>query len=250
MTTKKTWHENDCFWKNYRPIMFPAERFERAGKEIDHVLALVKISPPAAILDLCCGGVGRHSLEFARRNFKVTGVDRTRQYLHEARQLARKEALQINFIRGDMRVFRKANTFDLVVNLFTAFGYFDNPQDDRKVIKNIHASLKKGGQLVMDMLGKEILARNFRERDWYEHNGTKVLEERTITRNWSWLNNRWYLIKGGKTYTTNLTMRVYSAVELEMLLKSCGFKKVRIYGDLAGSLYNHQARRLVVVAAK
>jgi SAM-dependent methyltransferase len=86
-------------------------------------------------------------------------VDRTRQYLHEAKQLARKESLRINFVRGDMRVFRQANTFDLVVNLFTAFGYFNDPQDDRKVVRNIHASLKKGGWLVMDLLGKEVLAR-------------------------------------------------------------------------------------------
>lgn len=44
------------------------------------------------MLDLCCGP-GRHPLEFARRGFQVTGVDRTAGYLETARAAATREGL-------------------------------------------------------------------------------------------------------------------------------------------------------------
>ncbi|MFH0777712.1 MAG: hypothetical protein V2A71_03685 [Candidatus Eisenbacteria bacterium] len=36
------------------------------------------------------------------------------------------------------------------------------------MLANIHASLKPGGGLIMDLVAKEILARILRERDWVE----------------------------------------------------------------------------------
>jgi hypothetical protein len=34
------------------------------------------------------------------------------------------------------------------------------------------------------------------------------------------------------------------------LLKDCGFKSVKIFGDLAGADYDHNAKRLIAVAKK
>ena len=41
---------------------------------------------PTGVLDLCCGG-GRSVLEFARKGWQVTGVDRSRTQLASARDL-------------------------------------------------------------------------------------------------------------------------------------------------------------------
>lgn len=46
------------------------------------------------------------------------------------------------------------------INLFTSFGYFEDPAEDLRVAKNLHESLKPGGKLVMEMMGKEVLARH------------------------------------------------------------------------------------------
>lgn len=70
------------------------------------------------------------------------------------------------FMQADMRAFRMPVGFDLAINLFTSFGYFEEEADDRKVLANVLASLNSGGAYVMDMMGKEILARSFQERDW------------------------------------------------------------------------------------
>lgn len=49
------------------------------------------------ILDLACG-FGRHSLEFARRGYDVTGIDITPAYIDYANEQAKKENLNAKFI--------------------------------------------------------------------------------------------------------------------------------------------------------
>lgn len=243
------WHEQDDFWTKWAPFMFHERRWEQAQEEAANIISLLQISPKASILDLCCGP-GRHSLQLARTGFSVTGVDRTKTYLQKARKQARREGLNIKFIRDDMRDFCRPNTFDIAINLFTSFGYFEDISDDRKVIANVYRSLKDNGVFLMDTMGKEILARVFRERDWYETNGVLVLQERKVCHDWSWIENRWIMIKDGKIEEHLLSHRLYSAMELAALLEDCGFSAVDAYGDLTGTPYDHTARRLVIVAHK
>jgi 2-polyprenyl-3-methyl-5-hydroxy-6-metoxy-1,4-benzoquinol methylase len=54
--------------------MFSDERFAATPDEVSRIPALTQCTG-GSVLDLCCGP-GRHSIELARRGFKVTGVDR------------------------------------------------------------------------------------------------------------------------------------------------------------------------------
>lgn len=245
----KPWHENDSFWKTFGPVMFNQERLDATAEEIDQIVELLGIKTDAKILDLCCG-IGRHSLELARRGFQVIGVDRTKEYLAKARKRAESEGLNIEFVRGDMRRFCLLEGFDVVINMFTAFGYFEKPAENRRVLTNMYCSLRKGGKLLIDIMGKEVLARIYRERDWYEEDGKIVLRECKMRENWSWAENRWILVGNGKKREFRFGHRVYSAVELAALLTDCGFSSVSIYGDLDGSDYDHKAKRLIAVARK
>ena len=191
------WHSDDDFWKTYAPIMFNEQRWAGTPAEVDSLLKLLAPAPRGAILDLCCGP-GRHSLELARRGYAVVGVDRTAAYIAEAKQRAKTDHLSIEFVKQDMRRFCRPGAFDAAINMFTAFGYFKNQQDDRRVLLNLHQSLKPGGTLLLEMMGKEILCRNFRERDWREEKGVMLLEERKLSQGWGWIDSRWILIKGTK----------------------------------------------------
>ena len=249
MSQTKPWHEDDAFWATFASSMFTPERWEAVAEEVDQLLALAKTEPGARVLDLCCGP-GRHSLELARRGYLVTGVDRTVAYVEQARGKAEADGLSAEFVQEDMRRFCRPGEFDAALNLFTAFGYFEDQDEDRLVLANLHRSLKPGGTLVMDLMGKERLARIFRERDWHEVDGALMLTERRICQNWSWIENRWILItdEGRKEFT--VSHRLYSASELDALLVECGFSSVSIYGDLSGAPYDHEAKRLVAVARK
>lgn len=248
-TTEKAWHERDDFWETVHPILFPAKRISAAGEEVEQVMSLLDLQAGLSICDLCCG-VGRHSLELARRGFQVTGVDRTDLYLQEAQNKAKKEGLDIEFVKDDMRTFCRPDSFDVVINMYTSFGYFGDPSDDRRVLENVYTSLKSNGKLLLELMGKEILARVFRERDWREENGVVILEEGKIGKNWGSVENRWIMLKDGKTYEGRFSHRLYCAVGLCDLLKDCGFGRVDVYGDLSGSAYDQKAKRLVVVAHK
>jgi SAM-dependent methyltransferase len=244
------WFEDESFWENFGPVMFSEERVQAARAEVDALIALMELQPGAHVLDLPCG-VGRHSLEFARRGFQVTAVDRTPRYLDAATNQAAQEGLTIEFVQADMRIFERPNFFDGAINLFTSFGYFDDASDDLMVARNFASSLKPGARMVVDMNGKEVLARKFRDREWHRQpDGSLMLEERKVIGAWERIENHWMLLRGADRMDGNFTVRLYSGVELATLLKRAGFGDVTIYGSLAATPYDQDAERLVAVARK
>lgn len=246
---RKPWHEDDEFWALRARMMFPPSLWERTPVEVDGILTLLGVDEGAAILDLGCGP-GRHSLELARRGFRVTGVDRTRLYLDEARRRAEAEGLAVEFVEEDMRRFVRPATFDAAINMLTAFGYFEDPEDDRRVAGNLCRSLRPGGRLLMDVMGKEVLGRIFRARDWHEVEGGFLLVERSVDRDWTWIRNHEIYLKDDQRIEADMDHRIYSAAELTALLRSCDFARTTTYGDLTGAPYDHVARRLIIVAER
>ncbi|GIX07749.1 MAG: hypothetical protein KatS3mg115_2152 [Candidatus Poribacteria bacterium] len=153
-----------------------------------------------------------------------------------------------------MREFRREEAFDAVISMFTSFGYFENPADDAKVLINVYDSLRPGGALLIDVQGKENLARVFQERDWrpirMEGREILLLEERHPLPLWEGIRSRWIFIDDGKRAEFTVFMRIYAATELVQLLRKCGFVTVDVYGDLSGRPYDHTASRLIAVARK
>lgn len=241
------WHEDASFWDTLEPLMFPPEKVEAAGEEAEQLLALAGLEAPASVLDLPCG-VGRYAVEFADRGFDVTGVDATAPYLESARERADDAAVDVEYVEADMREFARPDSYDLVVNAFTSFGYFEDRADDRRTARNFHESLRPGGRLVMELTGKEVLAPEFRERTWSEQDGTYLLEEHELSDAWSWMDNRWVVVEDGETREFTVSHRLYSARELSELLRDVGFDEVEVYGDREGGDYDNEAERLVVVA--
>jgi SAM-dependent methyltransferase len=243
------WFDDDSFWETFRDFMFSPARIDAARDEVDRMVESLALKPGAQVLDLCCG-VGRHSLEFARRGFKVTGVDRTTRYLDHARELAAKENLQIEFIQSDARSFSRREAFDGAISMFTSFGYFADANDDLQVARNVCESLRPGGCFIIDMNGKEGLAAKFRERDWNRMGDAILMEERRLLDGWSKIETRWIFLKGTERKESTLLLRLYSGTELKTLLKEAGFSSAQVYGSLAATPYDHRADRLVAVGTK
>jgi ubiquinone/menaquinone biosynthesis C-methylase UbiE len=149
---------------SFEPFLFTEDRQLNAKEEVKKVVKLLKIKTNDRILDLCCG-IGRHSLEFSRRDFDVVGVDRTSHFIDKAKQKAEENELNGEFVVGDMREYCEPNSYDVVINMFGSFGYFEDYDDDRKVLTNMYTSLRTGGRCLIETMGKEILAREFQEKD-------------------------------------------------------------------------------------
>lgn len=257
MTTTDSWHEDERFWVTFRDAMFPPEKFEDANEEVDALHELVDLDADASVLDLPCG-VGRHSIEFAARGHDVTGVDATAPYVEEARERAQARASKsesdldgsVEFVHEDMRSFSRDGAYDLAVNLYTSFGYFEDRADDETTARNVYEALRPDGAFVLDLAGKETLARDFQERSWQAFEHGYVLEERSVTDDWSWTDNRWLLVVDDDVHEYDVSHRLYSAYELRTLLETVGFADVTVHGNYDGDPYDESAERLLVVARK
>jgi len=244
------WFENGKFWETFFPYMFPESRLLSGAKEVKAVMRLTG-KRRGGVLDLCCGP-GRHSAAFAKRKrFRVTGVDRTPFNLSRARRYARKKGVKVEWVRCDMREFVRPGAFDLAVNLFTSFGYFEDAADDLKVAENLFTSLKPRGKFVVELMGKEVLARIFTPSNVDEcEDGSLLVQRRWIDPGWDMIDNEWILVKNGRARSFRVRHRLYSGMEMKALLEKAGFTRVRLYGGLDGSPYDRKANRLVAVAAK
>jgi SAM-dependent methyltransferase len=244
------WHDLDQFWSDCGPFIFRQQVRAAAPEETSQILALLDLAPASRILDMPCG-VGRHSLELARRGFRITGVDRTDEYLKDAAAAARAEGLSIDWVRADMREFQAASPFDAALNVYTSFGYFTDPADDRRVVENFFRSLRPGGRILFEMIDKDLLLQRFRPTDWSEEpDGTLVLHRRTLSPDQSWIDSRWLIIRATDRREIKFGHRLYGRRELTSLLESVGFIIDRVCGLLSGAPQGPDAPRLVVVATR
>jgi SAM-dependent methyltransferase len=251
MATKrrKEWFDDESFWRDLYVFMFPPERLAAGREEVDRILALAR-SPGRSILDLCCGP-GRIAVPLARRGFSVTGVDRTRFLLDKARARARRARSRLEWVQADMRDFVRPEAFDLALNLFTSFGYFDNKADDLAVLQNVFSSLRPRGVLVIEGVGKEFLARIFQPTTSQTLvDGSRLVERHEIFDDWTRIRNEWILVRKGRARTFRFHHTIYSGQELKDRLLGVGFESVRLFGSLAGEPYGPDAGRLVAVARK
>jgi len=245
----REWFENETFWSELYPYMFDEQRFAAADEQMRKIIKLTGVRR-GTVLDLCCGP-GRHSVALAKRKFQVTGVDRTRFLLNKARQRAKSARVRVEFVRADMREFVRPASFNLVINLFTAFGYFDRKDDDRLVLRNICASLKPKGVCVIDVMGKERLAKAFATTTADRHaDGSMLIQVHEIFDDWTRIRNEWILVKGNRARRFKFHHTIYSGQELKELLRAAGFADVKLYGDFDGQPYGLDAPRLIAVARK
>jgi SAM-dependent methyltransferase len=237
-------------WSDFEEVIFNPGRLARAPADVDGVVRLCRLQPPAHVLDLCCGPA-RHSVELAKRGYTVTGVDLDSRYLERAARGAATAEVDVELVNGDARDFSRPRTFDAVINMYSSFGYFETIADDRAVLGNIFTSLKPGGVLLIETMGKETVARQVKDRSWYYLGDDIVLVENNIVGAYERAELRWTLIgRDGSRKLAVLNIRLYSAVEIASLLKDAGFDDISIFGDLQGRPYDVQASLLVAVARK
>lgn len=248
MSSEETpWYEDEEFWKEYP--LFGDEGVKESAKEVEDIISLADLETDMDILDLCCG-IGRHSVELADRGYDVTAVDITEHYLEKARKKAEKRGVDIEFVKEDMRIFKREEEFDIVLNLFTSFGYFEDQDENVKVLKNVYESLRPEGKLIMDVMGKEIMARIFQEKDWKDIEDDIWLFERDVKKDWSWFEDKMMKVVDGGLKEYNTSHWIYSAKELQDMLKRVGFSSVEAYGNYDGEPYDEEAKRLVIIAEK
>jgi SAM-dependent methyltransferase len=243
------WFESEALWARFYSFMFSDAHFAAAIESVPKILALTGVTN-GNVLDLACGP-GRFVVPFAQAGFSVTGVDRTRFLLDKARERAKQAGATVEWVEKDMRTFVRPAAFDLALNVYTSFGYFDDAAENRRVLENVFASLKPGGTFFFDHIGKEILAGKFQptQADTLS-DGSVMIQRRSITDDWSKIDVEWIILQGDRATSSRLRHWIYSAREIRDLFASVGFTDIAIYGSLDGAPYGPQSQRLIAVAKK
>lgn len=243
------WHEEDEFWRAVAASLFDDQAWKTAAAEAVQLRDLLDLPRRAAVLDLGCGP-GRFLVPLAELGFAVTGVDRTGSYVETARARAGEAGLQVEVVHADMREFKRPTAFDAAISMLTSFGYFEDPEQDLRVLQNVCESLRPGGALLIDTVGKEVLGRIFQPRDWKRAGNEFWLFDRRPVGGWSWMQNTWIRIHDGRVSEYELGHRLFSAVELASIARAAGFADTQVFGGLEGTPYDESAKRLVLVARK
>ena len=243
------WFQDDSFWEEFFPFIFSAKRLAAADKEVERLLNLSGFHG-GVILDLCCGP-GRHAVSLAKKGFPVTGLDRTPYFLEKAREWAEVEDVEVEWVQEDMRTFLREDSFDMALSLFTSFGYFETKEEEIGVLRNVFRSLKPGGLFLLDVFGKEILAKSYHPCICEQmDDGSLVFQRVLVKDDWSRIENEWILVKGETAKTRRFELWAYSGRELKELLQEAGFEDIQLFGNLKGDAYGPEAKRLVALAWK
>ena len=243
------WFGEDDFWRTFGSCMFYDERFEQAEHEIGAIIQLAGIRV-ARVLDVGCGP-GRHAIPFAATGIAVTGVDASESLLAQGRQRAAAEDVAVEWVHDDMRAFSRPGHFELVLSMWTSFGYFDDRDDDRRVLSRCFENLAPGGVLVLDTVSTELIVRDVEPVHLTEYDDGRILVERPlVTDRMTRYENEWLLIEGDRVHRATWHHNLYSAGEFQRLLAEAGFVDVALHGGLDGSPYDLEAERLVLIARK
>lgn len=194
-----------------------------------------------AVLDLACGA-GRHSRLLCDRWWTV-GLDLSSALL----KVARRESPDAPYVRADMRELPFApETFDLSVNLFTSFGYFDDDREHAQVLACVGEATKRGGTFVLDFLNPDEVRTNLIPRDERVVGGSTVEQFRAIS------TDRKYIEKTirvrGREYLERV--RLLSPPELEGMLNAAGFDIVARAGDYTGAPWCELSPRTILFARR
>jgi len=151
MTSAKPWYET-AFQADYIK-RYQHRNDKEARQAVDLILDLVPLNKSHLVLDLCCGA-GRHSLAFCQAGYQVIGLDLSMDLLKQASSQPCDHVM--GYVRGDMRKlpFEKDSFFS-IVHLFTAFGYFDDDQENESVFSEIQRILEPGGYYFFDFLNAQ-----------------------------------------------------------------------------------------------
>lgn len=241
---KREWFE-EWFGTPYCRMLYKGRDEMEADLFTQNIVQLLNPHQKSLILDVACGS-GRHAEAISPYAQEVIGIDINLDCITAA-QLREKENL--SFFKHDMRRIFRINYFDIVLSLFTSFGYFDRTEDEKKAAYSLAANIKPGGFLVFDYLNE----RKLRDR--------LVLREELMTDGIHFNLNR--RIEGNRiikkieiqdlTGTHQFEERVwlYSLKEIKDLFSRYGLRMIYTFGDYYLQDYHpDHSDRLIAVFQK
>lgn len=209
--------------------------FDQSDQQARDLIALLTdlgIEPGARILDAPCG-FGRFAGPLHAHGYEVVGIDASEVQVAEAEARHPGPAYAV----GDMRT-PPPGPFDAVLNLYSSFGYFDDPEDDRRCLAAWHERLRPGGLLVIETMHRDRLA------NLWDPTTTQASDRERGTTDWTTGVRTAEVVMPDGT-TRQFTVRLYTATDLARLVREAGFTDVTIAGGLERAAFDPSTRLLL-----
>lgn len=246
-----SWFE-EWFASEYYLKLYSHRDTDEAERCVDLILRSTSLGATSdgsrrRALDLA-SGPGRHAIALARRGLAVTAVDLSSTLLEHSRMEADEAGVDIDFMQSDMRAIEFDHEFDLAVQLFTSFGYFEDPADDMLVLRHMRTSLRDGGWYALDLINERWLRENLVARSVRETDGVSALEERWIEA--GRVNKRISIPARASTMSFIESVRLFSPLEIETMLRDAGFTPEKWCGDYNGAPFDPATSKRMLVLSR
>lgn len=202
------------------------------------------------VLDLACGA-GRWLQPLAQAGAHVVGVDLSWPLLERAAQMRRQTQLHFDLLRCDMlHIPLQSNSRDLVLSMFTSFGYFDEPEQDIAVLRETRRVLRGGGQLFLDVFNAHRVRTNLVPETRRRAGRFAVRESRCIDQKRGLVVKQIELQAGEQTYRYREQVRLWESAPLQEALRSSGYHILAEYGDYDASPFSVTTSPRLILHAK
>ena len=235
------WFES---WFGEEYIALYPHRDEEEARTVAALIAQrVQLPNTAKVLDLACGA-GRHQRELCDRWWTV-GLDLSPALL----RIARSEDRTAPLVRADMRRLPFASgAYDMVVNLFTSFGYFRDDRQHRIVLEEVARVTRGGGWFVLDFLNAAEVRDTLVPFDRKQIGERVIEQEREISADGRYVRKTITLLDEDRTFVERV--RLFEPDELEELLTSAGFNVDDVLGGYDGRRLERSSERAIFLARK
>ena len=246
MIEKKEWF-SEWFESPFYDLLYTNRNEEEAAFFLDNLLKCTQLKQGAKILDLPCGK-GRHAIYLHQKGFDVLGADLSERSISFAKQF---ETKGLRFRVHDMRDPIPESAFDLALNLFTSFGYFEAHEDNLKVLTSISESLKPESIFVLDYLNGEMTRRHLVAREEKQEEGISFHIQRTIKEDFVIKHIRVEKNDTAEFFHYQEKVRLFSLPEFEELFAKAHLTLRQVAGNYALEPYNPgHSERLILIASK
>lgn len=209
---------------------------EENRAQAEDVARALGIGPGTRVLDVPCGN-GRLALELAARGARVTGVDLAAEFVAEGRARARERGLEVELVQGDVRELAWTAEFDAAFCAGNSFGYFED-EDNRAFLRGVARALRPGGRFLLEypMVAELVLPRGA-FRNWALLGERLMLSDARYDERRRRLDTTYTFADlataGGALESRAASYQVYTAREVEELLREAGFTAVELLDSLA-----------------